>query len=507
MNVSFTTAPLVELDTDLLLIPVTEEGASEAVSALAGTLGEAVRRAAADFSGKKDEAVVFYPEAAGVRRVALLGAGPSAGLDMEVLRTVAAAGAGRASEHKAASVAITLPESTPDVRLGAGDVAQALVEGFVLASYRYLRYKTNGEAYAGPGALVLHAGSEDGGGRPGAERGRILAEAAITARDLVNLAPSDKTATSLGEAIRRSAERHGYRATVWDKSRIEAEGMGGLLAVNRGSTEPPTFTVMEWAPDGAVNERPVVLVGKGIVFDTGGLSLKPTKDSMDKMKSDMAGAAAVVGAMEAAARLDLPLRLIGLIPATDNRPGENAYVPGDVIRMHSGTTVEVLNTDAEGRLVLADALSYAKTYDPELVIDLATLTGAVVVALGSDLSAVMTSEGEGAAGRLEAMERAGDRAGDRVHRLPLPDVYKELLESDVADLKNVGGREAGTITAGKFLEHFTAYPWLHLDIAGTAFLSRPKPYRPKGGTGFGVRLLAEFLLDYAKARQPEVRSV
>ncbi|MGI9176179.1 MAG: leucyl aminopeptidase [Rhodothermales bacterium] len=501
MNVSFSSQQLADLDADLLLVLVSEDEAAADVDALAGTLGETVRRATTEFSGKKDEVAVFYPEAAKARRAILLGTGPLADLDLEALRVAGAAGAKQAADHKATSVAVALPEKRADVR--ADDAAQALVEGFVLASYRYLRYKTNGDASAGPEALVVHAASEEEAVRRGAERGRVLAESVMTARDLVNLAPSDKTATSLAEAIQTSAERCGYAATVWDKAKIEKEKMGGLLAVNRGSQEPPTFTIMEWKPEGAANARPVVLVGKGIVFDTGGLSLKPTKDSMDKMKSDMAGAAAVVGAMEAVARLNLPLHVIGLIPATDNRPGENAYVPGDVIQMHSGTTVEVLNTDAEGRLVLADALSYAKSLDPELVIDLATLTGVVIVALGSDMSAVMTSENDGAAGRLEAMERAGLRSGDRVHRLPLLDVYGQLLESDVADLKNVGGREAGTITAGKFLEHFTEYPWLHLDIAGTAFLSQPKPYRPKGGTGFGVRLLAEFLLEYAKTRHPE----
>lgn len=270
--------------------------------------------------------------------------------------------------------------------------------------------------------------------------------------------------------------------------------MGGLLAVNRGSLEPPTFTVMEWRPDRMANEQPIVLVGKGVTFDTGGLSLKPTKDSMDSMKADMAGAAAVAGVMVAVARLGLPLHVVGLVPATDNRPGENAFVPGDVVRMHSGKTVEVLNTDAEGRLLLADALSYARIYRPALVVDLATLTGAQVIALGSEVAAVMTNEDvPDAARRLAAIEAAGRRTGEWVHRLPMYEHYGRALESDVADLKNIGGREAGTITAAKFLEHFVDYPWLHLDIAGPAFLKEPKPYRPKGGTGFGVRLLVDFL--------------
>jgi leucyl aminopeptidase len=282
---------------------------------------------------------------------------------------------------------------------------------------------------------------------------------------------------------------------------IEEEQMGGLLAVNQGSQEPPTFTVLEWMPDNRRNERPVVLVGKGVTFDTGGLSLKPTKDSMDAMKSDMAGAAAVIGAVEAVARMELPLYVIGLIPATDNRPGENAYVPGDVIKMHSGKTVEVLNTDAEGRMILADALSYAKTYNPEVVIDLATLTGAAVVALGNLAAAVMTSEGPGAAELIAPLVDAGVRTGERVHELPMYAGYGEQIKSDVADIKNVGGRGAGSITAAKFLEHFVSYPWIHMDIAGPSYLKAAKPYRTIGGTGFGVRILVDYLRDYADRKR------
>jgi leucyl aminopeptidase len=222
---------------------------------------------------------------------------------------------------------------------------------------------------------------------------------------------------------------------------------------------------------------------------------------MDSMKSDMAGAAAVIGAMEAIAKLELPLYVIGLIPATDNRPGEKAYVPGDVIKMHSGKTVEVLNTDAEGRMILADALSYATSFYPELVIDLATLTGAAVVALGDIVAAVMTNEEKGANERIAAMTAAGEASGDRVHPLPMFDEYNEQIKSTVADLKNVGGREAGSITAAKFLEHFVDYPWIHLDIAGPSFLEKERGYRSVGGTGFGVRLLVRFLQDVAEKKR------
>jgi leucyl aminopeptidase len=254
-----------------------------------------------------------------------------------MLREVAAAGADLAVKCKAETVALVVPAHDLDMEAA----GQAVAEGFVLGAYRFLRYKTqNEDTFAGPQRLVLHVAEQEKAARVGADRGRIVAEAVITARDLVNLSPDEKTATLLGRAAERSAKKHGYTASVWDRALIAEEKMGGLLAVNRGSTEPPTFTVLDWEPENAVNDRPIILVGKGVVFDTGGLSLKPTKSSMDYMKSDMAGAAAVIGAMEAVARLELPLHVVGLIPATDNRPGENAYVPGEVVRMHSGTTVE-----------------------------------------------------------------------------------------------------------------------------------------------------------------------
>ena len=497
MKVSVTTIPLTDLDVDLLLVPMPEDDLDAALAALARDLGPMVERAADDFSGKADEAILFYPDGARTRRVALIGMGAAADVDAERLRQAAAKGAGLAMEREAENTALRLPAVGPD----AETAGQALVEGFMLASYRFLNYKTEDDTFSGPGRLVVHAGGDEREARRGAERGRVVAEAVGTARDLVNLSPDEKTPTMLARAIEKLGKKHGFETSVWDKALIEEEKMGGLLAVNRGSTEPPTFIELTWRPERAANEKPVILVGKGVVFDTGGLSLKSTKGSMEYMKADMAGAAAVVGTFEALARLDVPLYVVGLIPATDNRPGEHAYVPGDVLRMHSGKTVEVLNTDAEGRLILADALSYAKTYRPELVIDLATLTGGQVVALGSDTAALMTNDRAGADDRLAAMEASGRRSGDWVHRMPMDDVYGKLLESDVADIKNVGGREASSITAAKFLEHFVDYPWMHLDIAGPAFITTAKPYRPKGGTGFGVRLLVAFLRDYASPKK------
>ena len=498
MKISVTTLPLTDLDVDLLLLPIAKDDVETLLSSLGGSMGEVLHRAADDFTGDPKDAVLFYPDSVRARRVALLGMGSSPTINAERLREVGACGAELAAQRKAATVALRVPKTVLD----AETAGQAFVEGFALASYRFLRYKTGqDEAYAGPERLVLHAAEDEKAVRYGADRGRVVAEATNTARNLVNTSPHDKTPTLLARTIKKLGKKHGFEVSVWDKALIEKEKMGGLLAVNRGSQEPPVFIELTWQPEHAVNEKPVVLVGKGVVFDTGGLSLKETKDSMDHMKSDMSGAAAVVGAMEALAKLELPLYVVGLIPATDNRPGENAYVPGDVLVMHSGTTVEVLNTDAEGRLILADALSYAKTYRPALVIDLATLTGAQVVALGSEVAAVMTNAQNGAAERLGAIEAAGRRSGDLVHPMPMHDHYAKFLESDVADIKNIGGTEAGLISAAKFLEHFVEYPWIHLDIAGPAFIHEVKPYRPKGGTGFGVRLLVDFLRDYAHPKR------
>ena len=265
--------------------------------------------------------------------------------------------------------------------------------------------------------------------------------------------------------------------------------MGGLLAVNKGSIDDPTFTIMEWKPKKFTNQNPIVLVGKGIVYDTGGLSLKPTANSMDLMKIDMGGAGTIIGAMQAIASNKLPVHVIALLPATDNRPSGNAYAPGDVITMHEGTSVEVLNTDAEGRLILADALSYAKKYNPELVIDLATLTGAAARAIGKQGIVAMGNDEN----TMTALKASGAEVQERLAEFPFWDEYAEDLKSNIADLKNLGGPEAGAITAGKFLEHFTDYPYTHLDIAGPAFMLAPFNYRGKGGTGVGVRLLFNFL--------------
>lgn len=373
------------------------------------------------------------------------------------------------------------------------DVTLALAEGATLGSYAFRKYKTDEKGAPTLSKLSIVAKELTAAAVQELED---LCDAVWTARDLVNEPVSFLNAKQLAAEIRTLSRNSGFKVEVLGKDRIEAMGMGGLIAVNKGSLDEPTFTIMEWKPKGAVNKKPILLVGKGVVYDTGGLSLKPTPNSMDQMKCDMAGAAAVACAIAAVARQELPVHVVGLVPATDNRPGGNAYAPGDVIRMHSGLTVEVLNTDAEGRMILADALSYGERYKPELVMTLATLTGAAMRAIGTYGSAVMGTADDDA---FKELDHAGGTVHERVARLPFWDEYGEEIISDVADIKNLGSDLAGAQTAGKFLARFTTHPYIHIDIAGPAFLTRRDGYRTKGGTGVGVRLLYQFLKQRARA--------
>lgn len=362
----------------------------------------------------------------------------------------------------------------------------AFTEGLALGEYQFLKYK--GKKDKQNTLKTIHLFCE----RMTEKDLKILgaiAGAVNRCRNLVNEPNSYLTATTFAEEVEKLAKECGATAEVLNKSKIEALKMGGLLAVNKGSTVPPTFTVMEWKPAGAVNKKPYVFVGKGIVFDSGGMNLKPG-ESMSTMKEDMAGAAAVACAIYAIARAGLPVHVIGLMPATDNRPGPEAVVPGDIITMQNGMTVEVLNTDAEGRLILADALNHAKKYKPELVIDLATLTGSAVRAVGKFGIVAMQ---KGAGKELELLKQSGWETYERLVEFPSWDEYDDGLKSDLADLKNIGPPEAGAITAGKFLQKFTDYPYIHLDIAGPSFLEKKDSYRGQGGTGVGVRLLFDFV--------------
>jgi leucyl aminopeptidase len=358
-------------------------------------------------------------------------------------------------------------------------------EAMILSNYQFLTYKSEKK----PNSLAKISMHHEKISQKELDDLNTVIEATFIARDLVNEPGSHLSAEELSKRIEEYGQKAGFYTEILNLKKIKSLKMGGLLAVNRGSFDPPTFNILEWKPEKYKNSKPIVLVGKGVVFDTGGLNLKPG-NYMDEMKSDMSGAAAVTGVFHALAQMKLPLHVVGLIPATDNRPGNRAYFPGDIITMYDGTQVEVLNTDAEGRLILADALAYAKKYKPELVIDIATLTGAAAMAIGKYGIPYMTIADHA---NNALIETAGKNTYERLIHFPLWDEYEELLKSNIGDLKNIGGREAGTITAGKFLQKFTDYPWMHLDIAGSAFMKTAYTYMPKGGTGIGVRLIIEFL--------------
>jgi len=366
------------------------------------------------------------------------------------------------------------------------DLSLYVAEGMALANYQFLKYFTDADKKRNT-LNAIYVQADEIAIR---DMNAVIA-GTLHARDLVNEPLSYLTAIQFSDDMVALGKESGFKVEVLHKKQIESLKMGGLLAVNQGALEPPTFNVLTYKPENHTNSKPIVLVGKGIVYDTGGLSLKPTKNSMDIMKCDMGGGASVVGILYAIAKAELPVHVVGLIPATENRPGGNAYAPGDVIHMMDNTSVEVLNTDAEGRLVLADALCYAKKYNPELVIDFATLTGAAVRAIGKyGIVAMGTADTQ----VQQELSESGEFTYERLAMMPFWDEYADLLKSDIADMTNLGPAEAGQITAGKFLEHFTDYPWMHLDIAGPAFLSADDHYRLKGGTGSGVRILFDYLL-------------
>ena len=369
----------------------------------------------------------------------------------------------------------------------------ALCEGICLGNYQFIKYKKETESNSLTAIKV-----EDGFLSKGEVNSlNTVIESVNFCRDLINEPIIKLNAVQFAERVEKKASETKIKAEVFNKTKIESLKMGGLLAVNRGSIDPPTFTILEYKPENAVNEKPIVFVGKGVVYDTGGLNIK-TANYMDNMKSDMSGAAAMASVSIAIAKAELPIYFVTLLPATDNRLNGNAYASGDVITMYNGSTVEVLNTDAEGRMILADALSYATQYDPELVIDMATLTGSAVRALGSNAIAGMQVN---ARSYTDLVIESSFNVFERVAELPMWDDYKDQLKSDIADQKNIGGAEAGAITAAKFLEAFTAYPYIHLDIAGPAYTTKRDSYRNVMGTGVGVRLLFDFAKKYIETKQ------
>ncbi len=423
-------------------------------------------------------------------KVLIVGIGEVKNITSEILRRASSSAARTAQSEKSVKLCFVLPTSLLNVmksKLSHQKIAQAITEGVMLGTYSYNKYITS-KKKAAINELIFKVNlkvTKDI--LEGSQIGRKISSAANYARDLANAPGNEIYPETLAKAAQETAKINGFYATVYKKDQIEKLGMGGLIAVSKGSSQPPYFVIFEYGKE-YKNKGTSVLVGKGVTFDSGGISIKPSA-GMSEMKMDMSGAAAVIGTFKSVSSLKLKNHIIGLMPMVENMPGGNSVKPGDIIRHHNKKTSEVDNTDAEGRLILADALSFASQYKPNIVIDLATLTGAVVVALGHVATGMMGNDEN----TMKELSASGNETYERVWQLPLFEEYESQIKSDVADVKNVGGRWGGAITAGLFLKKFIGkYNWVHLDIAGTAILEERGFYNPKGGSGVGVRLLTEY---------------
>ena len=503
MRVVVQSGAIEKIVSDLIVVNLFEEttAASGTTGAVDRALGGAIREliGSGDLTGEEGKTAVLYPRGAvSATRVLIVGLGRREKFGVHVVRRVAAAVAREVQRlhvtsydsvlHGAGAGGITIEQS-----------AQAIVEGTMLGAYAFTEHKTQREGLDQPlESLGLVVFGEEGiaEAQRGAQAGQWIAESVCLARDLANQPANYLTPTLLAEVAQQAAAEVGLTCRVLEEQDMAELGMGALLGVAQGSEEPAKMVILEHNPDRDDLDT-LVVVGKGITFDSGGISLKPGA-GMHEMKDDMSGAAIALATLRAAALLNLPLHVVGLLPATENLPGGRAYKPGDVLESMSGLTIEVINTDAEGRLILADALSYAEQFQPKAVVDLATLTGACVVALGHVACGLMGQDPS----LIGALKTAATESDEKIWQLPLYEEYAEQIKSDVADVKNTGGRPAGAITAGLFLSKFaSAYPWAHLDIAGTSWTDKTKGYQAKGGTGFGVRLLVQWLRDMSSVQQ------
>ncbi|MDP2207838.1 MAG: leucyl aminopeptidase [Bacteroidota bacterium] len=452
------------------------------------------------FKGKPETTVFTYTEKKiNSPRLILVGVGEQGKTTLETFRKASAIASNKAKSMKAKHLSIIFPKLPVGFNPTIEETAQSIGEGAILSQYKFDKYitsKKEDEVKLNELTVCTEDEAKYKSISKGVGIARIICDGVILARNLANAPASEIYPETLAQAAKESSEKYGFKCSIWNEKKIKQEGFGGLMGVSSGSTRPPRFIILEYNSD-KKEYNPIVLVGKGITFDSGGISIKPSA-KMSEMKMDMSGAAAVIGTIEATARLKLPVRLIGLIPATENMPSGSAMKPGDIITHYGGKTSEVDNTDAEGRLILADALAYARSYNPAAVIDLATLTGAVVVALGHHATAVLGNDEE----LISKIKSAGEKTYERVWQLPMFDEYEKQIKSDIADVKNIGSRGAGTITAAMFLKKFISnknkkeYKWAHLDIAGTAIMDEGSPYIPKGGSGVGVRLLTELLRNW-----------
>jgi len=452
---------------------------------------------AGDMAGKKDEILVGYPKRseAAAKRVFFVGLGKKEKWNLEGARKASARAAKKAEEMKSKSLSIVLPRVPGS---SGADVAYAVVEGAMLGLYKFDKFFKKEEPKVPLENIII---IDDGNSLQGSSaeevkaamtEAELVTTATIFARDMENEPSNTKYPEILANWAKDVGREHGVKVTIFGPKELKANNMVGILAVNQGSEKEARFIQMEYMGAPKASTQPIVLVGKGITFDTGGISIKPAA-GMGDMKGDMGGGAAVIATLKAVASLKLPVNLIGLVSSAENMPSGSAIHPGDVIVYTNGLSVEIDNTDAEGRLVLADALIWAEKYKPKSVIDLATLTGACVVALGAFATGMMGTDES----MKERLKRAGNATYERVCELPIYDEYDDLIKSDFADIKNVGGRWGGAITAAMFLKKFTNYPWVHLDIAGTARVDSASDYIPKGATGVGVRLLTRMLKEEA----------
>ena len=489
--------PVAQEATDVLVIGgyEGENALPKTHQALDDALGGQLRelRETGEFSGKNQQAVLIH--ARGVlpaKRILLLGLGKKVEVTLDRVRQAMGTAFKKVRQIGAESFSAPLL-ATDTVKAPASDIAQAMVEGAILGGYRFTHYRSDDEEPSKDVrtmTLLANRANQVSGMKTGVRRGEASANATSFARDLCNHPANVMTPSRVAQEAQNIAEDSGITLTVLERKDQEKLGMGGMLGVARGSQEPPKFIVLEYS-GGRKKDRPVVLVGKTITFDSGGISLKPS-ENMEQMKADMTGGAEVLGAIRAAAQLRLRINLVGILPATENMPGGRATKPGDILRMLNGKTVEVQNTDAEGRLVLADGLAYAARFNPQCIVDIATLTGACIVALGQFAIGMLGNDDALKAG----MKKAGEQAGERVWEMPLWEEYFEQLKSDVADMRNIGGRGGGMITAGMFLSKFVGdCPWVHLDIASTDWSSSERPYIGKGPTAIGTRLLVQWLIN------------
>lgn len=489
MEVQFKDLSPEKVKTDLLTLPVEEKRVGGPTirlldRLLKGRLSELIKKS--KFTGAEGTTLLY--STAGIlpaSHLLLLGMGKGDEIEINSWRKVAARAKKEAAGIGAEEIAFFLPpDREPEATVG------AIVEGALLASYQFNKYRSDSKSSSNLRAITLF--------RSGLRRSPTMDRSArlaldltpgvFLARDLVNEPPSITTARYLGEQAKRHCRGRGLSVEVWGKKKIQAMNLAGLLAVNRGSMEEPRFIIIRYKPPGRAKKK-VALIGKGITFDSGGLSLKTAK-SMETMKLDMAGGAAIIGAMSRLPNLRPEIEVTGYIPATDNLPSGSAQKPGDIIRYLNGKTIEVLNTDAEGRLILADGLALAAKEKPNCMINLATLTGACMVALGTEVAGIFGNHQP----LVESLIRCGQEAGEKLWQLPLVKEYREEIKSSVADIKNIGGSYGGAITAALILQEFVGdIPWAHLDIAGPAFAEKEMPTCPKGGTGFGVRTLLKFL--------------